>query len=385
MTRIHSRCPGMSPVENGGALMPEVRYRFQMVSGVPVVTAPAEIDVASAYQLRAALLRAAADGHATVVVDLAGTRFCDSAALNLLLRAHKRARAGGGELRLVIPAGAPVLRIFTVTGLDRVIPQFDSLGQALAQMPGAGEQGPVADTRACEQCGGTFVPQREHARFCSVGCRAEWNREHMGDPAVDASALAWSAIAMSEVAERLAAVSGGDRPRALAAVGEAVWWVTMVDATLVRHHRGVYDDVLAASSVTQRRRTEQALAGLRFVRNRIGRGAGLAELIGGEGAGTGQVLGWIWQPATEPELGHLRPRGQAWEMARYRAYQAGLAGRTIGETFRQAVAFLTLAGANVASNHNEQHEYPTLNTISSSQESSAYALNIPRPRREAPK
>jgi anti-sigma B factor antagonist len=365
--------------------MPEVGYCFRMTSGVPVVTGPAEIDVASAYQLRAALLQAAADGHPTVVVDLAGTRFCDSAGLNLLLRAHKRALAGGGELRLVIPTGAPVLRIFTVTGLDRVIPQFASLGQALAQGPGAGEQGPATDTRGCEQCGRVFVPQREHARFCSVGCRAVWNREHMGDPSVEASALAWSVIAMSETAERLAAVSRGDRPRALAAVGEAVWWVTMVDATLVRHHRGVYDDVLAASGVAQRRRAEQALAGLRFVRNRIGRGTGLAELIGAEGAGTGQVLGWIWQPAPEPELGHLRPRGQAWEMARYRAYQAGLAGRTIGETFRQAAAFLTLASANVASNHNEQHGYPTLTTVSSSREPSAYALNVPRPGKEAPK
>jgi anti-anti-sigma factor len=364
--------------------MPEVRYRYRMVSGLPVVTAPAEIDVASAYQLHGALLRAVAGGHATVVVDLAGTRFCDSAGLNLLLPAHKRALAAGGGLRLVIPAGAPVLRIFTMTGLDRVIPQFDCLGQALAQGPGTGEQGPVADTRACEQCDAMFAPQREHARFCSVGCRAEWNREHMGDPAVEASALAWSVIAMSETAERLAAVSGGDRPRALAAIGEAVWWVTMVDATLVRHHRGLYDDVLAVSGVTQRRRTEQALAGLRFVRNRIGRGAGLAELIGAEGAGAGQVLGWIWQPAPEPELGHLRPRGRAWEMVRYRAYQAGLAGRTIGETFWQAAAFLTLAGANVASNHNEQHGYPTLNTVSSSQEPSAYALNVPRPRGEAP-
>ncbi len=359
--------------------MPEVGYRFRMASGVPVVAAPAEIDVASAYQLRAALLEASAGGHGTVVVDLADTRFCDSAGLNLLLRAHKRARAEGGELRLVIPADAAVLRIFTVTGIGQVIPQFASLEEALARVPGAGEQGPVADTRACEQCGVTFVPQREHARFCSVGCRAEWNREHMGDPAVEVSALAWSVIAMSEAAERLAAVSGEDRPRALAAVGEAVWWVTMVDATLVRHHRGIYDDVLAASGAAQRRQTEQALAGLRFARNRIGRGIGLVELIGAEDTGTGRALGWIWQPVPEPKLGHLRPRGRAWEMARYRAYQAGLAGHTIGETFRRAVAFLTLVGASAVSNHNEQHRYPTLNTVSSSQQPGVRARNVPRP------
>jgi anti-anti-sigma factor len=327
--------------------MPEVGYRFRMASGVPVVTAPAEIDVASAYRMRAALLQAADGGHATVVVDLTGTRFCDSAGLNLLVRAHKRALAEGGELRLVIPAGAAVRRIITVTGLGRVIPQFASLGEALA--PGAEAGSLAADTRGCAQCGAVFVPQREHARFCGTGCRAAWNREHLGDPAVQASALAWSVTAMSEATGRLAGVRAQDRPRALAAVGEAVWWVTMVDGTLVRHHREVYDGVLAAGGAAQRRVTEQTLGGLRFVRNWIGRDAGLEELIGPAGTDCGRVTGWAWEPAPRPALSHLAPRGQAWEMARYRAYQARLAGHTVGEAFRRAVTFLTLAGANAAS------------------------------------
>ena len=52
-----------------------------MVNGVLVVTAPAEIDVTAAEQLRAVILRAAARGHATVVVDMSRTRFCNSAGL----------------------------------------------------------------------------------------------------------------------------------------------------------------------------------------------------------------------------------------------------------------------------------------------------------------
>ena len=142
-----------------------------------------------------------------------------------------------------------------------------------------------------------------------------------------------------------------DQPRALAAVGEAVWWITLVDATLVRHHRGVYDAVMAARGAAERRLTEASLAGLRFVRNRIGREAGLEELIESEGAGAARrrITGWTWKPAPEPALGYLPPRGQAWEMARYRAYQAQLAGHTIGESFLRAVTFLTLTGANAAS------------------------------------
>jgi hypothetical protein len=119
----------------------------------------------------------------------------------------------------------------------------------------------VAESRSCEQCGAVFVPQREHARFCSGDCRAAWNREHMGDPAVEASALAWSLTAMSEAAERLPGVQPWDRPRAFAAIGEAVWWITMVDATLVRHHPGVYDAVMAAQARRSASRSERPWPG----------------------------------------------------------------------------------------------------------------------------
>ena len=352
--------------------MPEVRNRFQVVSGVPVVRAPAEIDITAAYYLRAAIQQAGDRGHVTVV-DMTGTWLCDSAGLNMLLRAHKRALADGGELRLVIPAGAVVLRVFTVTGVGRLIPRFASVAEAVAQVPaaarpprliavepadisagssdGAWEQGPVGDTRTCEQCGAAFVPLREHARFCSVGCRTAWNCEHLGDPAVEASALEWSVTAMSEATGRLSAVKAWDRLRALAAIEEAVWWATMVDATLVRHHRDVYEAVLAARDPAERRRTEATLAGLRFVRNWIGGDGGLDELVQGErmGTGHGRITGWTWKPAQKPAPGRLRPRGQAWEMTRYRAYQAQLARGTIGETFRRAVPFLTFTGASAAS------------------------------------
>jgi anti-sigma B factor antagonist len=117
--------------------MPDVSYAVEMISGVPVVTAPAEIDVTTADQLRLVLLEAAAHGHTTVVVDMSGTRFCDSSGLSVLVRAQKRALEDGGELRLVIPAGGTVFRIFTLTSLYRFIPRFDSLPEALLQRPAA--------------------------------------------------------------------------------------------------------------------------------------------------------------------------------------------------------------------------------------------------------
>ena len=128
----------------------------------------------------------------------------------------------------------------------------------------------MADIRDCEQCGTSFVPRREHARFCSARCRAAWNREHVGDPVAGASALVWSITAMSDTTDRLTRVRAADRPRAFTVISEAVWWVTLVDATLLRHHPGPYDSVMAGQSPAQRQQIEATLAGLRFVRNRLG-------------------------------------------------------------------------------------------------------------------
>jgi anti-sigma B factor antagonist len=105
-------------------------YPVTMVSGVPVVTAPEEIDVTNADELRAALFKAAARGSATLVVDMTQTRFCDTAGLHALVGAHKQALAQGGQLRLA--ASSPSIQhILAITGIDRVIPRFTSLHSAL--------------------------------------------------------------------------------------------------------------------------------------------------------------------------------------------------------------------------------------------------------------
>jgi anti-sigma B factor antagonist len=112
--------------------MPEARFVVEVVGGVPVVTTPEEIDIISAPGLRTALLDAAAHGRGPVVVDMSRTQFCDSAGLHVLIRAHKRARAEGDDVLVVISATA-VLRVFAISGLDRIVPNFSTLEEALAK------------------------------------------------------------------------------------------------------------------------------------------------------------------------------------------------------------------------------------------------------------
>jgi hypothetical protein len=166
-----------------------------------------------------------------------------------------------------------------------------------------------------------------------------WNREHVGVAAAPAVAIDWSVTAMAEAVRRLGA-GGWDLSRLAAAVGEAVWWVTLVDATLVRYHPHDYEAALASTHV-RRRKTEETLEGLRYVRNQLGKSADPAGFI--HLACAADV--WTWEPLPEPALAALAPRARRWELSRYRAYQARLAGRDIPRTFTRCTEFLAQAAA----------------------------------------
>jgi hypothetical protein len=210
----------------------------------------------------------------------------------------------------------------------------------------------MIDTRTCEQCGAVFAPRREHARFCSARCRVAWNRDATSDRSVEVSALDWSITAMRDATARLLRARAWDRARAFAVITEAVWWVTIVDATLVRYHPATYDRVLAGLPPAERELTDGTLAGLRFVRNWMGPHLDPADFIqpGGSDSGPveGRITAWMWKSVPEPALGSLPPRGQAWELTRHGAYEGQLAGRTIGEPFWRAAAFLKLAAAQAS-------------------------------------
>ena len=198
-----------------------------------------------------------------------------------------------------------------------------------------------------------FTPRREHGRFCSARCRMDAQGRNPGDRTAEMSALDWSLAAMCEATGRLSRVQAWDQPRACWAVGDAVWWVTIVDATLVRYHPEAYDWVLARRATAERRLIEDTLAGLRFVRNQMGSAMHQVNFVR-PGAGQldpGQrgIRGWTWNDLPEPALASLPPRGQSWEMTRYRAYEARLAGQPIGDTFTRAAAFLAMAVARAAS------------------------------------
>jgi hypothetical protein len=202
----------------------------------------------------------------------------------------------------------------------------------------------MRDIRQCVQCGNAFKPRREHARFCSADCRVAWNHANVGSPTTGSMALEWAMAAMADTAERLMHASGGDQPHGFAVITEAVWWVTMVDATLVRYHPDAYGRALASQNRAQRKVLENTFGGLRFVRNQMGYETECADFIQVRPAGAStpasQVSAWRWKPVATPVLPSLTARARHWELNRHADYQAQLAGQPIGDTFTRAISFL---------------------------------------------
>jgi len=205
--------------------------------------------------------------------------------------------------------------------------------------------------RSCAQCGTVFEPRREHARFCSAECRVRWNREHLTDAAAEQRALEWSLAGMRDVIERLTLCRPEeDGVVAFSAVAEAVWWVTIIDARLIRQYMDIYEAVLAAHDPAQRSMVEGTLSGLRYVRNQTTSETISAEFISPPAGakGYGVPAAWGWNHIAEPPLDDLPEDVRSWELTRYQEYEAWLAGNVVGDVFQRATGFLDLAVARVA-------------------------------------
>jgi anti-sigma B factor antagonist len=104
-----------------------------------VVRLPAEVDLTSADRLREALLAVLNQGARALIVDMTLTTFCDSAAIGSITRAARRATASGAEIRLAA-CTAPVLRILSLLGIDRVVGVYPTTDEARGSLP----DGPVS-------------------------------------------------------------------------------------------------------------------------------------------------------------------------------------------------------------------------------------------------
>jgi anti-sigma B factor antagonist len=104
-------------------------------TGGLVVDVGGEIDVYTSPKLREGLVSLVTDGAHRIVVDLEDVEFIDSTGLGVLVGVLKRIRARDGSMSLVCSQDG-LLRVFRITGLEKVFTIHDSLEAATAALSG---------------------------------------------------------------------------------------------------------------------------------------------------------------------------------------------------------------------------------------------------------
>ena len=191
-----------------------------------LVTMPERIDQPGAAAMSEQLLTIVDGDVLVLILDMTGTAECDHAGGDMVARVYHRAVACGTGLRLVA-TGEKVLRVLTLTGIDRLVPVYASVGAALAATaPGesaapparAGGTGPppadVGVEVALLDLNGVIVSVNDAWQAFAVGNGGDPARTGPGVSYLDACAAADDPAA-AQVASAILAALAGDLPGSL--------------------------------------------------------------------------------------------------------------------------------------------------------------------------
>ena len=126
---------------------------------------------------------------------------------------------------------------------------------------------------------------------------------------------------MDAATERVNRIPASDLPAGFAAIGESLWWITIVDDTLKRQYPTEYKQAFKLTFPDPK----DTLDCLRSVRNRVGHEVDLVTFIEPVASrpdrGDGRITAWAWRSVSPPKRRDDRF---------HRAYEGALAGQTSG-------------------------------------------------------
>jgi anti-sigma B factor antagonist len=99
--------------------------------GFTVIEVGGEIDVYTAPKLREKLISLVEAGSYQLIVNMEGVEFLDSTGLGVLVGGLKRVRAQDGWIDIICTQSR-ILRIFKITGLNKVFNIYDTVPESIA-------------------------------------------------------------------------------------------------------------------------------------------------------------------------------------------------------------------------------------------------------------
>ena len=122
-------------------MSPLADVRVELRDEIPVARVEGEVDISNVHEVGTALGEAVPNSAVGLVVDLSPTGHLDSSGLRLCYELHRRLTGRGQSLRLVVPRGAPIMQVISLTGLDEAVPVHETVDPPLEDMassPGGG-------------------------------------------------------------------------------------------------------------------------------------------------------------------------------------------------------------------------------------------------------
>ena len=92
-----------------------------------------EVDMSNATYVREQLLASMPNEASGLVLDIAGCRYLDSAAIEVLFDLSRRLARRRQELRIAMPPDSPLRRVLELTEVHAAAPVYDSLEAALSE------------------------------------------------------------------------------------------------------------------------------------------------------------------------------------------------------------------------------------------------------------
>lgn len=121
------------PLEPGREVAMDFDISLMKDERCTLVRVQGDIDVVSRARFEEALFEVV-DAGEPMVVDMRQVTFCDSTGLNAIVAANRRAGEHGGTVSLVaLPPR--VQRVFRITGIDKFVPIYDTLREAIGALP----------------------------------------------------------------------------------------------------------------------------------------------------------------------------------------------------------------------------------------------------------
>jgi len=109
-------------------------YRAYEKSGVVVIIPEGELDVTNSNTFKNRITEEFLDkGKVNIVIDMSNVGYMDSSALGTIISLYKNCRMNGGSFAI---AGLidTVRRLFSITALDKVVPIYDTVEDAIKSM-----------------------------------------------------------------------------------------------------------------------------------------------------------------------------------------------------------------------------------------------------------